>query len=245
MVAGLEEAARQFLESSSAGQAGLALGAVRRVVQRECDCDIRRQDNRALIEGLLRRLDGLEGEECARLSRLLLEADRGERLPADLSEQVEAARATALADADRRFALEAAAGALRELGYHVGEDFSTAVVSGGAIAMLPQATRHGLNVREHGGRLLFNVVRFDPAGRRDPAGDAEAERHWCHDLGGMKERMLARGCELGLEEFGPAGDRPLQVLHQPPPLASGAVSSAAGSRPAEREAGPCEKGFPE
>lgn len=148
------------------------LAALREEVQQARDAQLLVERNRAEVERLYSRLDGLRGADIEATRGLL----RGSRLefplPAGLDEQVEGVRAEAIRAADRAVALEVTREVLIQNGFQVGEDFVVdAATEGGAIIAAIGSSGHGIRVREQTGQLVFNVVRFDESGKLELAQD--------------------------------------------------------------------------
>jgi hypothetical protein len=101
---------------------------------------------------------------------------------------------------------------LGQLGFAIGPDFVTAVPRDGALVDLPEDSRHAIRIRVRNGQLLFNVVRFDEQGRRNPDEDAEAERKFCDDFSKFNAGMRERGVNLDLLRADPPGALPVEVL---------------------------------
>lgn len=221
---------RAYLSSASPAERANVLDAIRHLVQGEQDRQVRIARNAAVIEALYRELDGLDGERVATLRGRLKGQDLAAALTDGLREEVAAAKAAAEAEQDRQFVLEAAAKALGELGYAVGDDFRTAVPSAGAVLDLPHSARHGLRIRERGRRLELNVVRFDHEGRRDPFADHDAEEAFCRDFAKVKDRMREDGVDLSMLRADAPGQTPMQVLAAPPAQRRDRDEGAQGER---------------
>lgn len=207
-----ETLARGFLQASGQSEKQKILDGIRHLVQIEADRQALIARNDAIIEELYGQLDGLSNDAVDTLRGVLKGVHRAAALPDGLPERVAAAKAAAEAERDREFVLATAAKALAELGYAVGDDFRTAVPSSGTLVELPHSTRHGLQIRERNRQLMFNVVRFDGAGRRDPLADTDAEESFCRDFAALKDRMRDEGVELHMLRADAPGQTAIQVL---------------------------------
>ena len=192
------------------------LRAIRMVVQNEQDRAHLIEKNRKKLEDLYRDLDGLAGCPVETLRGILNGLDLEAPLPDDLEGRVTTTRDAARAEQDRAFVLEAASAALQDLGYSVGEQFRTAVVDEGALLELPHSGQHALRIRERNRQLMFNVVRHDETGARDPVADTRAEESFCSGFDGMRERLRSLGIDLTMLRADPPGSHPVQVKKEAP-----------------------------
>jgi hypothetical protein len=209
-ISGLVEAA----STAGTAQVRAICDTVRRAVERENNRLALRRSNRETIEALVRQLDGFVGSDVSSARALLGSAQLDEPLPAFLPEFVRSARAVAEAEAARQYVLGCAAAVMEELGYWVGTGFATAVATEGALVAL-QSADHALRVRESGGGLHFDVVRFDEAGARNPAVDMSVEAGWYEQIPVMKRAFAAHGVRLDIERSGALG-HPLEVERERP-----------------------------
>jgi hypothetical protein len=207
------------------------LAALRLAVQRESDRARTVAANRTKIGALYAELDGLAGRDVEVVRGLLKGAALDEPVTPDLEARVLAARNAAREELDREFVLGAAAEALAQLGYSIGEDFITAVPEGGGLVDLPHSARHGVMVRERDGQLLVNVVRYDSTGNREPADDTAAEESFCTDFDAVRSILAERGVELDMLRADAPGATPMQVV---PGRTRPARRSSAAPRPRER-----------
>jgi hypothetical protein len=204
--------------------------AIRLVVQHEQDRAHLIEKNRKKLEDLYRDLDGLVGRPVETLRGMLKGLDLEAPLPDDLEGRVTTTRDAARAEQDRAFVLEAASAALQDLGYSVGEQFRTAVVDEGALLELPHSGQHALRIRERNHQLMFNVVRYDETGARDPVADTRAEESFCSDFDAIRERLRSLGIDLTMLRADPPGSHPVQVMKEAPRQ----QSSQSRARPALR-----------
>jgi hypothetical protein len=209
-----EQLAAAYLGLTSPVEQARVLDGIRFQVQTAQDRQVLIERNRAAVEVLYRELDGLRGDEADTVRGVLKGLDQSAGLPGDLPERVAAAKAAAEAERDREFVLLAAAKALGDLGYTVGDDFRTAVPSTGMVLGLPHSGQHGVQIRERNQRLQLNVVRFDTAGDRQA--DHDAEDAFCHDFDQMKEQMRQDGVDLTMLRADPPGQTPVQVITDVP-----------------------------
>jgi len=187
------------------------LTQLRYLVQHAVDGQKRIERNRVVIEHLYSELDGLEGQPVERTRGLLKGLDLREPLPDGLEQRVEDARDSAREERDRGFVLSAASRALASLGYDVGSDFETLVVSDGALLNLRTSSVHALRIRERNHQLLWNVVRFGDSVRSSHT-DASVEDSWCRDFSALRDRLRRDGIELELTRAEAPGTVPMQVL---------------------------------
>jgi hypothetical protein len=128
--------------------------------------------------------------------------------------------------------------ALDELGYDVAEGFTTAVAAGGAVVPLPRSPRHGVQVRERDGHVLFNVVRYTGGqGQADVVADRDAEAHWCNGYDRLVALAAEKGVHLDLSRPEPPGLQPLQQVDRPRDAGADADVDADRPREATRERG--------
>jgi hypothetical protein len=189
-----------------------AIGRLRMAVQGAQDADRSRRENVARIGRLRTELDGLDGPEVAAAHGRLDGADPTSPLPADLAGAVRRAADAARAERDRGFVLGALAETLDELGYETGPGFVTGLAHDGSVVQLPWSGEHGVQVREHEGRLFFNVVRYDDrsGATADVVADTKAEQRFCGEYGRLVEVARQRGFALELAPPVAAGTLPLQ-----------------------------------
>jgi len=211
-----EQLAAVYLTLDNPAEQARVLDSIRFQVQTAQDRQVRVERNRAALETLYRELDGLRGDVADTVRGVLKGLDESAELPGDLRERVAAAKEAAEAERDREFVLAAAAKALGELGYTVGDDFRTAVPSAGVVLDLPHSGQHGVRIRERNRRLQLNVVRFDTRGEPDRRADHDAEDAFCHDFDRMKERMRRDGVDLNMLRADPPGQTPVQVIADVP-----------------------------
>jgi hypothetical protein len=216
VVSRCEQLTAVYLGLTNPAEQARVLDGIRFQVQTAQDRQALIERNRAAVEALYRELDGLRGDEADTVRGVLKGLDQSAELPGNLRERVAAAKAAAEAERDREFVLTAAAKALGELGYTVGDDFRTAVPSAGVVLDLPHSGQHGVRIRERNQRLQLNVVRFDTAGECDRLADHDAEDAFCHDFDRMKERMRQEGVDLTMLRADPPGKTPVQVITEVP-----------------------------
>lgn len=225
-VADADRAAHRALIATSPAEYDAAIMDLRATVQVAHQAHERRRQARQAWERLRAELDGLDPQATPasdETAALLAELARQEAAnpesppPPHLASRVRAAVAATRAESDRTFALDAVVGALADLGYQVDDGFSTSVASGGGIVPLPWSGDYGVQVRERGGHLLFNVIRYqgDPDAVADVVADERAEQRFCDDYGDLVEAAGRRGVELYLARSDPAGLQPLQQIRPP------------------------------
>jgi hypothetical protein len=209
-----EQLAAAYLGLSNPAEQARVLDGIRFQVQTARDRQELIERNSVAVEALYRELDGLRGNEADTGRGALKGLDRSAELPGNLRERVAAAKAAAEAERDREFVLAAAAKALGDLGYTLGDDFRTAVPAAGAVLDLPHSAQHGVRIRERNQRLQLNVVRFGAAG--DGQTDHDAEDAFCRDFDRMRERMRQEGVDLTMLRADPPGQIPVQVVTDVP-----------------------------
>jgi hypothetical protein len=212
VVARTDVLARRYLDATSQPEKAKLLDAIRLLVQAEQDRHALVRHNNELLEALYQQLDGLAGDAVTTLRGVIKGLDRTSELPAGLQDRVAAAKSAAEAERDREFVVAAAAKALADLGYSVGEEFRTAVPAAGALLELPHSARHGLQVRERNQQLMLNVVRFDADGERDPLADKDAEESFCQDFAQLKDLLRLDGVDLRMLRADAPGQTEMQVL---------------------------------
>lgn len=205
-------AVRDFVASASESNFAQVELKIRYEIQSLNDRDRRIKRNKKTLDGLIARLDGLDGDEAAQLRGCIRGADPSEDLNDDVSEAVESECARQGQVMDDYFVQDAATRVLTDLGYKVGGDFITAVPRDGALLDLPDSNQHAVRVRLRDGRLFFNVVRFDNMGKRNPPNDVRAEERFCRDFDRFKQEMSHRGVQLDMMRAEPPGKIPLEVL---------------------------------
>lgn len=149
------------------------------------------------IEALRAGLDGLVGSDVDSVRQRLDATDPRAALPTDLAHDGEAAAARASGEQDRSFALAAVAGALKDLGYDVGEDFDEAASDNGAVVALPskRSDDHALRVEAGKADLHFEVVRYGDASESRER-DRAVEETWREDQRRLVDGLADRGVDL-------------------------------------------------
>ncbi|HEV2070003.1 MAG TPA: hypothetical protein VGR26_09430 [Acidimicrobiales bacterium] len=211
------ELAQQCRTAQRPDQRERLLAALRLSVQHETDRARLVGANRARLRELYAQLDGLRGQDVEAARGMLKGVALDAPLPNDLTARVAAARDAAQAALDREFVLAAAADALMELGYSVGEDFVTAVPNSGALVDLPHSARHGVVIRERNHQLLFNVARYDDGGIRDVIEDTDAETSFCQDFAALRATLGEQGVALEMLRADAPGGTPVQVVRDRQP----------------------------
>ena len=209
-----EQLAAAYLGLSNPAEQARVLDGIRFQVQTARDRQELIERNSAAVETLYRELDGLRGNEADTVRGVLKGLDESAELPGDLRERVAAAKVAAETERDREFVLGAAAKALGDLGYTLGDDFRTAVPGAGAVLDLPHSAQHGVRIRERNRRLQLNVVRFGAAA--DGQTDHDAEHAFCRDFDRMREQMRQEGVDLTMLRADPPGQTPVQVVTDVP-----------------------------
>lgn len=234
-VEGCEKLVRSLASAHDPARREVLLAALRSEVQAERERADLVARNRATIDRLHALLDGLEGDEVERLRGMLRGLPLDATLPGDLDRRVDDVRTAAMRAQDRAFALHSTREALERQGYALGEDFATVVATdAGALLPLAGTRRHGVRVRERAGRLLFNVVRFDPEGRLDDREDLEAAEAFCASFTELTEETRRNGVELDVLTHLPAGSGHIELRREEHPVAAGAELRRRAERPRSR-----------
>lgn len=96
-------------------------------------------------------------------------------------------RDAATAEADRRYVVEQAAEALRDLGYEIGEEFVPSALERRTVVRTPDLPGYGveLDFQKKRRRLVTEVVAYTA----DRRGDVAAEEAFCEHLDALAERL--------------------------------------------------------
>lgn len=137
--------------------------------------------------------------EAARHDYADVLGERAEALRADLDHIVDqvdldsieaeltSLRDAATAEADRRYVIEQAAGALRDLGYEIGEEFVPSALAQRTVVRTPDLPGYGveLDFQKKRRRLVTEVVAYTA----DRRGDVAAEEAFCEHLDALAEKL--------------------------------------------------------
>lgn len=210
----LDDAVQRALVAEDEAGHALAMAQLREIVAAEQKANEQRSRAHTEWAQLHEKLDGLSSGAVDEVRTVLASSDPDMPPPTDLMHRVESAAASARAESDKAFVLDAVVAAFADLGYEIDDNFAGAVENTGEVVPLPWSRAHGVQVREREGHLLFNVVRFrDRAGpTADPVADQQAEQRFCDDYDRLISAAAERGVTLHLARTDPAGLQPLQEV---------------------------------
>ena len=160
------------------------------VIRAEAQASLRLQSARAI---LTRRVETAHHEYADVIG------ERAEALRADLDHVVDQVdldaieaeltqlRDAATAEADRRYVIEQAAAALRDLGYEIGEEFVPSALARRTVVRTPDLPGYGveLDFQKKRRRVVTEVVAYTA----DRRGDLAAEEAVCDHLDALAERL--------------------------------------------------------
>lgn len=218
--------------SAPPSAAAAALDQLRLDVQRLNAAAEQARARAAAVAGFRETLAGLESPEVTAALALvdsLGAGASGVRLE-DVERTVSEAAAAAAREADERFAASAVRQSLEELGYDIGPEFETLLVSEGKVDVRrPRWNGYGLRVRSASpaGELRFHVVRA--AGHEDEGSrrrDTEVEEDFCSELPALVEGLAASGVGARVVADVPPGTLPVPVSAAIPALAAPARDRA-------------------
>ena len=102
---------------------------------------------------------------------------------------------------------------LRNLGYQVNEELSTATSSGGRLVMQsPSSTSYGVEIVEGAAMERLQVRTVALSQDRDQSEDIAEEQRWCNDFTSLKGALAERGCDVVIEKALGVGAVPLKLL---------------------------------
>ncbi len=158
-------------------------------------------------------------------------------LPQQLFAELASVEARARSEADRRYALQAAAQCLAELGYEVDEGFETVAPGRPEYVSRPDWQGYAVQVRTlpATGDIIFNVVRSQ--GVPSTARDTQIETAWCEDFRAARVRAGQLGVSIDLKEHVPAGVVPVQVVEESVVSAPGRRRRSRVGQPRARQMG--------
>jgi hypothetical protein len=173
----------------------------------------------ALVLARLRRQAALLAAEAARLpesaelakSLVLDEKGSQEEQQAVVhaaQARLEEIRAANAAQSRRRAVLAG----LRQLGYEVQEQLSTATATGGSLVVRGASeSTYGVEITASASmeRMQVRTVALEEG--RDISGDVPAEQRWCGDFGELQKRLKAQGTEVVVEKALGVGAVPVKV----------------------------------
>jgi hypothetical protein len=212
------------------------IGALRLRVQ-EANAEAReRRERECLLDRSEAQLSGFDGPEAGAARRLLTEIRAGEReAPADLEAIVDAAIEGETRVQEAEYVAEELRGALEGLGYKLGPDFATTLLSEG-YTQFTRSEWAGYAVRvRSGGRpphLNFNVVRGGVTRTDQKARDREVEEEFCDRQVAVVKRLARAGISAERTRVVEPGEQEMQVVEG---LEEAAASET--SRSAAREMG--------
>lgn len=165
---------------------------------------------------LLDDLDGFTGSDLRGLrDELLRVIEREIPMRRSLSKEVTAKVAALREDADRHYAAVVLAEELSLLGYDVGPDFQTVLVSGGKLQLIhAEMQEYQVEIETSGGHQPFRSVvsREDTGvGQGREQRDTHMQETWCEHLAMAFERAKDRGVLAQVKHHVKAGVKPVQV----------------------------------
>lgn len=125
----------------------------------------------------------------------------------DLEARVAEFRERSEAEEDRRFVIDRAREALRDLGYTVGEEFVEAALRGPVVVAAPSSPGVGIELDFQPGRssLVTETVALTP-----DVDDLVAAQAGCAVMDALDEALKASGVEVVVESETPPGAHPLK-----------------------------------
>ncbi|MGA8744947.1 MAG: hypothetical protein WB507_03680 [Solirubrobacterales bacterium] len=174
-----------------------------------------RRERERLLDRSEARLNGFDGPEAVGARRLVAEIRGGREVPADLEATVDAAVERETRSQEAEYVSEELRSALEGLGYRVGPDFETTLLSDG-YTQFSRSEWAGYAVRVRSGghppRLNFNVVRGDASRADQEARDKEVEEEFCDRQVEVIERLAQAGISAERTRVVEPGDKPIQVV---------------------------------
>lgn len=232
----VQAAAELVRRSESAVGREQGVGALRLLVQ-EANQKVREERSReALLDRSEARLNGFDGPESASVRRLVSEIrQRRRELPADLEATVDAALEQESRSLESGYVAEQLRGALEGLGYQLGPDFETTLLTSG-YTQFTRSNWPGYAVRVRSGgkppHLNFNVVRGEASRTDQSARDREVEEEFCDRQDEVIERLARAGIAAQQTRIVEPGEKPIQIVDG---LEDASATEA--SRPAAKERG--------
>lgn len=231
-----QAAAELIRNTKSVSSREQGIGVLRLRVQ-EANAEAReRRERGRLLDRSEARLSGFDGPEAGAARQLLTEIRAGDReAPADLEAIVDAAIESETRAQEAEYVAEELRGALESLGYKLGPDFATTLLSEG-YTQFTRSEWAGYAVRvRSGGRpphLNFNVIRGGVTRTDQKARDREVEGEFCDRQVEVVERLARVGISAERTRVVEPGEQEMQVVDG---LEEAAVSET--SRSATREMG--------
>jgi hypothetical protein len=228
-------AANAVRRATSASGREQGVSALRLSVQ-EANGDAReRRERERLLDRSEARLNGFDGPEAVGARRLVAEIRAGREAPVDLEATVDAAIERETRSQEAEYVSEELRSALEGLGYRVGPDFETTLLSEG-YTQFSRSEWAGYAVRVRSGghppRLNFNVVRGNASRADQEARDKEVEAEFCDRQPEVIERLAQAGISAERTRVVEPGEKAIQVVE-----GLGDVVGAEASRAAAKEMG--------
>lgn len=211
-----QAAAELIRNTKSVSSREQGIGALRLHVQ-EANAEAReRRERERLLDRSEARLSGFDGPEAAAARRLLTEIRAGEReAPADLEAIVDAVIESENRTQEAEYVAEELRRALDGLGYRLGPDFATTLLSEGYTQFTrSEWTGYAVRVRS-GGRpphLNFNVVRGGVTRTDQKARDREVEEEFCDRQTEVLKRLARVGISAERTRVVEPGEQEMQVV---------------------------------
>ncbi len=189
-----------------------------------------RRERERLLDRSEARLNGFDGPEAVGARRLVAEIRAGREAPADLEATVNAAIEKETRSQEAEYVTEELRSALEGLGYQLGPDFETTLLSEG-YTQFSRSEWAGYAVRVRSGghppRLNFNVVRGDALRADQEARDKEVEKAFCDRQAKVIERLAQAGISAERTRVVEPGEKPIQVVEGLEGAAGAGASGAA------------------
>ena len=236
IAAKVQAAAELVRGSESAVGREQGVGALRLLVQ-EANQKVREERSQeALLDRSEARLNGFDGPESASVRRLVSEVrQRRREMPADLEATVDAALEQESRSLEAGYVAQQLRGALEGLGYRLGPDFETTLLTDG-YTQFTRSDWPGYAVRVRSGgkppHLNFNVVRGEASRTDQSARDREVEEEFCDRQDEFIEQLDQAGISAQRTRIVEPGEKPIQIIEG---LEQAAETEA--SRPAAKERG--------
>jgi len=208
--ADVEKLAAQVTVAASSTAAGLEL-ELRQAVNAANAAALDRRamaDEASMLRAELRGFEGvLEDSAVEQLDAMLVAVEAGdEKMSAALRRQVEAVRARAAEESERRYVADVVTASLDELGYTTADEFEeTLSRTGQAYFQRDEWADYAVRVRldADADRLDFDVVRMDDGPELGEGADTAAEERWCGEVPAIEEALGRRGVALDSDQRPP------------------------------------------
>ena len=163
------------------------------------------------VDQLKTELDALPGEISSPYFDELEAALESGSLSPTIETRIARAVVTHSKQQDAEYVVDALSDVLSDLGYQVGERFSTAVTTDGAFIPIAGHAEHRLRLRHSSGQLLFNVVGSEDR-EASTSNDRSAEEAMCTSFDELTERLGELGVNMTLTAHAAPGEVCMQDL---------------------------------